>query len=950
MTEKSTIKNAILNGLYDNRYLGQRLLSPSLLGNHDSTIWETIRYELNTCKSFTWAVAFITADMLTPLKVVMADLAHQGIKGTIITSDYLGFNSPQMFRELLKIPNLDVELVQIASFHTKGYFFEYDDYSTVMIGSANFTRSAMLQNYETLLKVTSTENATLTKQIKNEFTWLKRQSVPLTADWIAQYQKDWRPVQTLANNKQRQDKVVPNKMQAAALKELQELIDDGAHRGLVISATGTGKTYLGAFAVKKYQPRKFLYIVHREQIARKSMESFYRVIGGSRKNFGLLTGTNHDFSAKYLFATVQTLSQPDVLKNLSPQMFDYILIDEAHRAAAPSYQRVMEHFKPDFWLGMTATPERMDNHDVFSIFDYHIAYEIRLRDALNAQMLVPFHYVGVQDYEVNGEMISETTKLNKLIASDRVQYILNQLDYYGYCGKQPRGLVFCSRQEEAHELAKEFTQSGHPAVALTNKDSNIKRQATVERLENGEIEYIITVDLFNEGVDIPSLNQIVMLRNTQSRIVFIQQLGRGLRKYPGKDYVTVIDFIGNYKHNYLIPLALNDDTSRSQDRARQEVRLPQNIGVSTINFSQIASERILTSLEKTKLDSMVELRRSYHELSHRLGRVPLLADFLRFGSVSPIVFAENKLLDNYGTFLKKMGEQVTLSSYQNQVLSFVTKELLNGKRAHELVLLSLLLTHPQGVKREQYEEQLRQSGCYVNEDVYQSIEDILSLRFFDVKAGKKTKKQQYGSLPLVEFEKENYRLNSAITQSLKENDEFKLLLTDAVKTGLALSKNYEQNKQFTLYQQYDRKDVCRLLNWPLDVSAPMYGYRVTDNECPIFITYQKQSAKKRNAVYDNQLQDGQSLRWYTRSPRHKSSAEVQRLLAGVVEGKPKVKLHLFVKQSDAVGKQFYYLGTAKIDPSSVKEELLGSKKKAAVGMNLILEHPLTTAMYELLFD
>src|SRR5699024_9882219 len=180
---------------------------------------------------------------------------------------------------------------------------------------------------------------------------------------------------------------------------------------------------------------------------------------------------------------------------------------------------------------------------------------------------------------------------------------------------------------------------------------------------------------------------------------FLQQLGRGLRKYPGKDFVTVIDFIGNYKHNYMIPLALNDDSSRDQDQARREVQLPQNIGVSTINFSRVASERILTSLEKTKLDSMAELRRAYHELEQRLGRAPLLIDFLQSGSVSPVVFARNKLLDNYGSFLVKMGEKVKLNRYENQVLTFITKELLSGKRAHELILLSLL--KDQDVTKEQ---------------------------------------------------------------------------------------------------------------------------------------------------------------------------------------------------------------------------------------------------------
>lgn len=219
---------------------------------------------------------------------------------------------------------------------------------------------------------------------------------------------------------------------------------------------------------------------------------------------------------------------------------------------------------------MTATPERMDKQNIYEIFDYHLAYEIRLKDALNEQMLTPFHYVGVEDYTVENQIITETSKLKDLVAEKRVEYVLKQLNYYGYCGEKAKGLVFCSRQEEARELAKLFSQAGHPSRALTSEDSQKRRAEVTQQLENGELEYIFTVDLFNEGIDIPSLNQIVMLRNTQSSIIFIQQLGRGLRKFPGKDYVTVIDFLGNYKNNYLIPIALNGDKSRDKDQAIRE--------------------------------------------------------------------------------------------------------------------------------------------------------------------------------------------------------------------------------------------------------------------------------------------------------------------------------------------------------------------------------------------
>ena len=939
----TVMRDAILNGFEDEKYPGSELLGPRILGNDaQEKIWFTLREELYSCKSFTWAVAFITQDMLVPLKVVLADLANQGVSGTIITGDYLGFNDPRVFEELQKIPNLKIRIATNTGFHAKGYLFEHGDYQTIVVGSANFTRSALLSNYEWALRVSSNKQANLTKQFAKKIVLLKQNSFAITSEWLEEYKENWiKPKETVV--RKNVEKITPNQMQQAALKNLNALVANGEKRGLVVSATRTGKTYLGAFAVKDFKPKKFLYVVHRQQIAKKSLESFYKVIGSSRKDYGLLSGDHHDVNRKYVFATVQTLSQPDVLASLAEDEFDYILIDEAHRAAAPSYQKILAHFKPEFLLGMTATPERMDEQNVYQIFDYNLAYEIRLRDALKEKMLAPFHYVGVQDYEVAGQTIDETTGLRYLVSEQRVDYVLKEIEYYGYCGDHAKGLVFCSRQDEAKELAILFSKKGHPAVALTNEDSEKRRSEVIAELVNGKIEYIIAVDLFNEGIDIPSLNQIIMLRNTQSSIVFTQQLGRGLRKYPGKNFVTVLDFIGNYKNNYLIPIALNQDTSHDKDRAKRETRLPSLIDVSTINFSKVASEKILASLDQVKLDGLRELRQSYQELKNKIGRIPLLFNFYQYGSVSPLVFANNHGLDNYATFLRKMGESVELGKYENQVLTFLTKELLNGKRIHELLLLDLLLKNGK-VKQEDYVSRLQKRG-YANKAVLGSVEDILSLSFFDVKQGKTTKKAQYGDLPIIEHSNLlDYELNEKIGAALRQNEWFKRLVVDVIKTGLKLNESYDNMHQFTLYQQYDRKDACRLLNWPKDVSAPMYGYRVGEHDTPIFITYEKNDDQKRNAIYDNTLENGRSLRWYTRVPRHLNSEEVQRLLhTGGMH------IHLFVKRSDAEGKQFFYLGEAKIDPSSVKEELIGAKKKPAVGMNLIFEQPLTSEMYTYLF-
>lgn len=936
------LQNSILNGLYDEHLPSQSRLTPRLLTNSKyDNLWFSLRKSLLTCSSFTWVVAFISENMLTPFKLIMEDLAKKQIKGTLITGAYLNFNSPKVFAELMKIPNLEVRISQQDGFHVKGYLFEQKDSQEMIIGSANFTRNALLENSEWALKVNTNKQAALTKQLASEIESLKANSFKLNQAWLDEYAANWvKPVvnKPFVSNEQ---VIRPNAMQVDALKQLDLLVQNEQKRGLVVSATGTGKTYLGAFAVKNYQPKRFLYLVHREQIAKKALASFKKVLGEPDNKFGLLTGNSQDLDKKYLFATVQTMSQERTLTQFKPEEFDYILIDEAHRAAAPSYQKILQYFKPKFWLGMTATPERMDKQDVYRIFDYNLAYEIRLKDALQENMLAPFHYVGVQDYEKDGQNIDETSDLRFLTNEERVDYLLKELDYYGYCGKRPEGLVFCSRTQEVQELARLFTQKGYPAKALTNEDSEFQRQKVVNQLQAGQLNYIFTVDLFNEGIDIPSLNQIVMLRNTQSSIVFIQQLGRGLRKYPGKDFVTVIDFIGNYKNNYLIPLALNHDVSRLREKAIREVKLPQLLGVSTINFSQVASQKILNSLEKIKLDSMRQLRESYQELSQKLGRVPMLLDFLKYGSTSPEVFINNFSFKNYGDFLIKMGEKIDLTEQENQVLNFVTKELSLGKRVHELILLKALLTRDY-LSTDEYIKILKENKTYVNDEALESVDNFLSLDFFDVKAGKTTKKQQYGGRSLIEKNEDEYHLANFLRVSLKSSD-FKRLFEDALTVGLALSKNYDQSKQFSLYQRYDRKDVCHLLNWKLDVSAPMYGYRVEENQTPIFITYHEKDLNKRSSAYNNQLQDGKIMRWYTRSPRHLDSPEVQKLLD------EQMKIYVFVKRSDSDGKGFYYLGTAKIDQDSVKQEKVGSKMKPAVGMDLVLDTELSTQMRDVLF-
>lgn len=901
------IEDSLANGFVDQGIAGSEELMPQFIHNSvGDTMLLHVERELSNCSSFIFAIAFITEGALTSLKVKLADLAAKGIHGRILTSTYLNFNSPKAFQELRKLDNVEVRIAENDNFHAKGYIFDHENqhYQSAIIGSSNLTEQALMSNYEWNIKFTSYNNGSITEKLIQEVELAWKQATPLTADWINIYSEKYLPLAQRESNigsSKMANKIVPNTMQRDALNNLSEIRNNGAKRALIISATGTGKTYLGAFDVASYQPKKFLYIVHREQILDKTMTSFKRVLSDEPDDsFGKISGTQRDMEVKYLFATIQTLSKPEYLNQFDPTEFDYILFDEAHRIGGETYQRVIDYFQPEFLLGMTATPERMDDFNLYEVFDYNIAYEIRLQQALDENMLCPFHYIGITDYEKDGEVSDDTSTLKWLVSDERVNYIIKQTEYYGYSGDQLQGLIFCSRKDEAHKLADLMTARGYPSKALTGEAPQAKREETVAELEQGKIKYIITVDVFNEGIDIPCVNQVVMLRNTQSSIVFIQQLGRGLRKANNKSFVTVIDFIGNYKNNYLIPIALNGDKSRSTDKARDDLEVRQISGVSTVNFSEIAKERIYQSINNTKLDALKVLRDDYNDLKNRLGRVPLLCDFQKSETVDCTVFADK--YQNYYQFLVRMKEDVHLTVDEEAVLSFISIELMNGKRSVELILLNELAKHHGEFDKDRFEQLLTEKQIFYNKDVSQSVERVLSLGFFQKAARKK-----YGSSPLILIQNGTYKLCSKILDWLDSDSLFENLFKDAIQAGLIRTERYNQDEQFTLYHRYTRKDVCRLLCWNDDTSSTIYGYRVRDNECPIFVTYSKSDQIDSSINYQDRFINTDAFQWYTRHNVKLDSKEVIKIRDS------NTTIRLFIKKNDDEGKGFYYFGEVHVE-------------------------------------
>lgn len=934
---------------------------PELLLNHsrqNKAVLNTLLEELDKCHAFLFSVAFITESGLATLKSKLLDLKKKGINGRILTSTFLNFNQPKVFKELLKIENVDVRMTDVKGFHAKGYIFDHGGSFSLIVGSSNLTAHALKVNYEWNVKLTSHENGEIVHHVKDQFEDMWDKSVSLTEDWIDQYEVTYSatqeqramqqvidpPTNYVVNPLQNALQIEPNKMQEAALAQIKEVREQGKEKALVISATGTGKTYLSAFDVRAFRPKRMLFVVHREQILQKAMKDYQLILGGADEDFGILSGSSKQLDARYVFATIQTLSKKEMLDQLPPDTFEYIVVDEVHKAGAESYLRVMKHFAPRFLMGMTATPERTDVFNIYELFDYNIAYEIRLQEALEEDMLCPFHYFGVTDLQINGEIIDEATTFTQLVSESRIDHIVDKIEYYGFSGKAVQGLMFCSRKDEARELSRQLNERGYRTAALTGDDSQEVRVRKVEELENGELDYILTVDIFNEGIDIPCVNQVVMLRQTQSSIVFIQQLGRGLRKHESKEFVTIIDFIGNYKNNYMIPVALSGDQSQNKDNIRRKTAETSYItGASTVNFEEIARKKIFEAINNSSLNTAKILKEAYLNVKNKIGREPLLYDFAVNHSIDPVVIAE-KYQSYYHFLLAIKEEPLELRKYEQQVLTMLSLEVLNGKRVHESLLLAELLGR-ESISQKDFEHVLTAHHCRTDAQTMDSMKGVVTLSFFN-----QATKMKYGNEPIVLEENGYYRLSPEVRKALGKNPFFYVLVTDVVQTSLERSKRYNCAEALTLYEKYSRKDVCRLLNWSSDESSTIYGYKPKHGTCPIFITYHKNEEIESSVNYGDELMSQELLKWFTRSKRTLQSGEVQQIIQAEQTG---LDIHIFVKKDDDEGTDFYYLGKALPDQKSVEQTTMKNKEDKdipVVTMNMVMEKPIEHSLYHYLTE
>jgi len=928
-------------------------------------ILTTIDRELKSCDEFWFSVAFVTTSGVASLIQTFIELERKGIKGRIVASQYQNFTQPEALRRLLRFSNIELKISKDDNLHSKCYLFKNDKIYDLVVGSSNLTANALCANRETNVKFSGTPDSLMMLDAVRDFTYDFDRAIPVTAEYLDIYEKFyneiWEDNKAIAQKraKFRDDKIEANSMQEEALINLARLRSESKSKALLISATGTGKTFLSAFDVQAVNPKRVLFVVHRENIAKAAMKA-YQIIFGPAKTMGLYSGSSKNLDCDFVFSTVQTISKEEHLNLFAKDHFDYVIIDESHRAGASSYLRIFNYFQPKFLLGMTATPERTDGEDIYGHFDHNIAYEIRLHRAMEEDMLAPFHYYGVTDISVNGELLKENADFSLLTAEERLQRILEKARLYSCDTGVIRGLVFCSKVAESQELAEGFNRNGFKAVALSGDSSESERASAINHLESdGEdkLDYIFTVDIFNEGIDIPKVNQIIMLRPTQSAIVFVQQLGRGLRKAEDKEYLTVIDFIGNYTNNFLVPIALYGDTSFNKDTLRKLMASGSSFlpGASTVNFDRIAREKIFSAIDNANMQLKKDLVIDYNLLKFKIGHNPMMMDFIEHGSRDPYLYANYSR--SYFNFVKSLERDAIdqLTPKETKYLELFSNEINNAKRVEESLLLRELIHHG-SVSVDSFVALIRDSYKYeIDSPTIESCIRNLNFLFIREKIdGKLVTVNEIHSTNVVEINGELVTFTNEFMQLLNHKTFAKFLLDNAEYSIHTFNSQYQPSKfhqGFVLYRKYSRKDVFRILNWNENpVAQNVGGYIINPDKsnCPIFVNYHKADHISSTTKYDDRFIDNALFESMSKNNRTLKSPDVKMITDPTIS----LRRPLFIKKNNDEGAELYYMGelSAPISYEQVTMPNDDGKPVPVVKMQFPLHPPVEDNLYEYITD
>lgn len=867
----------------------------------DETFLSRLKQCFKRCVSFSLSVSFIKKAGLILFEREMEEALKRGVKGRVITSTYQNFTDIESLRTFnewqRKYSNFECHLDHVCfgdnGYHSKGYLFEYDDSLEIIVGSTNITRFALKKNIEWNISLVSKESIDSYNGAMNNFEFLWERTFDLNEDRIKQYSilldyaiEKW----DMDYVNPMSQRVVPNSMQRKALKELRRYRDTGVSRALIISATGSGKTYLAAFDARNFDPKRLLFVVHRETILNDARDSFMKIFGAEH-TYGLYTGNKQDLGCDFIFASSNMLARH--LDEFDAEEFDYICYDEVHHIMADSGRKIFEHFKPEFLLGLTATPERMDNKDVFDLFEQNVPFELRLRDAIINDLVVPFKYFGIRD-ELVDYGIDDRHKMSRIISEDKnVDLIASEINKHKLNNQKLKAVAFCVSVAHCSLMADLLAERGFKTLALTGANNTGERIKAFKDLqdESNELEIICTVDILNEGVDIPGINMVLFLRPTESSTIFLQQLGRGLRKYENKDYLQVLDFIGNnYKRSIQIGFALGTlgkTVYMDKPFIKQLIRDDfKDLGIPgvEIHIDELSKEEILNSLDNENLNTKKYLKKDYENFKKYINKptYPSHMDYIE-SEIAPDLnrFIKCNLdgtkVRSYYNFLKSIGEEnAPLFSDEQKVFIDAVEDLLPLVRVDEYLI--------------------------VNQLIKKNKLDVDELLGYNSKVNKASLESALNNLV-----KKNIIKQEALT--LEKNDEVVGYLDDLICYGLT---RYEAEYGdfegvYKLYSNYYKEQAILLNNLEYKMNIKAKGTYVDEESetAYLFVDLKKDKTKQERTNYKDLFLSPNVFQWESENRTTAESTIIKQLLSTKI-------VHLFVRKvkvEDNVLCPYTYFGT-----------------------------------------
>lgn len=880
-----------------------------------------LKRNLDLCLSFSFSVSFIKRPGLRLLAPNIEAAIARGAHGKLITSTYQNFTDVDSLQFFLHLKqqcpdrfdcHLDRECFHdlngnTVGFHSKGYLFEFGDHQELLVGSSNITVYALLKNVEWDVSVVEEGEGLTYSAAKVEFESLWDKTLPLDQGLIDEYKtrlyysiERWDMDYDVANSE-----IKPNYMQRRALKELNRIRAVGAEKALVVASAGSGKTFLAAFDALNFNPRRLLYIVHEGSILTKSFETFQKVFGSDR-SYGIYNGEYKELDADFVFSTNVTMANS--LDLFDSHTWDYIIIDECHHATAKTYQDILHYFEPQFLLGITATPERMDEADVFSLFDQNVPYELRLRDAIINGIVVPFKYYGIRDELIEyGVTATKGHRFVEQFSDEKhCDFIYKMIEEHRQPGQKLKALAFCRDISHAIRMSQAM-EDYYPNGTryLTGRNSTGERVRAYKDLqdESTELQILFTVDILNEGVDIPGVNMVLFLRPTDSQTIFIQQLGRGLRTYEGKKFITVLDFIGNdYKRSVQIAFALGSLSENFVMEKKLVANLIadnfKSIGLEEygveIHLDDLSKKEILSYIDSVNFNTKKYLQQDYLNFKKYISAAgyPQHVDYLNNDYAPDLIkFMQSKIgakkNASYYGFLKAIDEE-DLPAFDERQEEFVryVSEMLPIVRPYEYLMIQGLMEHAWKAELETIREYVINSMIYYRQEVFDHAKKyMLKSGFFVIEE------------------------DILVLKDIKTDVEFDEYMRDLLEYGLGKYDvdfyDAKPDELFHLWTSYRKSQVQQLLlNNPQDI---MLGTKIYDGIVYIYVTVVKDDSISKQQKYADGYVDTKTFQWETVA--NVSVNELNNL-------KTSQGAHLFVRKvegEDGITLPFTYIGSGKME-------------------------------------